>query len=110
MAVNSRVKAVTAARIDSAALTGGYDLLNPGGLTHPCFLIRIVNDADVDVEISYDAVRTHDYIRAGSDLIYNFQANSQQSGKMAFFEVGKRVYVLGAAGNGYIYLVGYYQE
>jgi hypothetical protein len=113
MTVNSRVKAVTAARFNTAALTGGYDLINLGGLSHACFLIRILNRSNVSLEISYDAVHTHDFIPADSSMELNFQTNSQPSNYVALMRKGQLVYVLNpnqGAGVGYIYLIGYYQE
>ena len=110
--VNSRVKAITAQRFDSAALTGGYDLFNAGGLSHPCFLIRIVNESNVLVEVSYDGVHTHDIVPDGESITLNFQTNSRQSGKLALWEKGKLLWLLGVSQQpaGYIYLIGYYQD
>lgn len=114
MSVNSRVLATVASRFDTATLVGGaYSLLNPGGLTHPCFMIRIVNDSTITIEISYNGTATHDIVRSGGQYELNFQTNSQVPGKRAFFEAGKLVYLYGdvkLAPKGYVYLIGYYQE
>jgi hypothetical protein len=111
MAVNSKVKAVTAQRFDTAGLTGGYDLMNPGGLPEACFYVRIVNHSNVDVEVSYDGVHTHDIVHADTRLDLVLQANSQPSGGLALMAKGQSVYLFGAApGVGYVYLIGYYQE
>ena len=110
MAVNSRVKAVTCQRFDTAGLTGGYDLMNAGGLDKSCFYIKIINDSNTDVEISYDAVGTHDFVPNGTSQVLNLQSNYQPAGAIALMPKGQEFYLLGQGGVGYIYLIGYYQE
>ena len=107
------IGAITTARLNAALLTGGvaYDLL--GTLTQPCFMVRIVNDSNLGVDISTIPPKREDFVRAGTDDTLLFQANSQPSGKVALLRQGTKVYirgtpVLGTAG--FIYLVGYYQE
>ena len=114
MAVRSYVKAVTAARFNTAAVTGGYDLINPGGLSHACFLIRLINNSNISVEVSYDGVHTQEFSHTEREIELNFQTNNQNfAGAVALMPKGQKVYVLNpnqGAGVGYIYLIGYYQE
>lgn len=115
MAFKDKVKAVVAARVDAATLTGGgtYDVFNPGGLVAACFYLRFVNDSNLTVEISYDGARTHDIVLADSQHDINFQSNARPSNNVANMPKGTVVYILGdpdAQTAGYIYLIGYYYE
>jgi capsid protein len=102
------IEAVPLASIDSATFTGNYLPINGAGLTEACSLIRITNDSNVDITISYDGATPHDYLRAGDKLELNLQANSQPNGYMSFLKQGQVVYVLAAPGIGYVYLAGYF--
>ena len=106
MSVNY-VRAITLTSINTATLSGGYDVVN-AGLSEACFLLRIINDSNRDVTISYDGVTAHDYVIAGTQMEINAQANSSLPGKVALFKKGLPIYVLGTAGTGYIYIAGYY--
>jgi len=109
MAVNSMVKAVRLSGFNAAGLTGGYDVIDAAGFSEACFLIRITNNSNVDVGVSYDGVNTHDFIPNGDRIDINFQTNSQPSGKVALMAKGTKVYLVGDPGVGFIWLAGYYQ-
>ena len=96
--------------INSAALTGGFDAINPNGLEHSCFMLRVINDSDTDVTISFDGVVDHDYLPAGELLQIDVQPNLQRGGSTAGIRQGTVIYVLGAAGTGLIYVTGYYRS
>jgi len=104
------VKAIAAAEFDAANLTGGYDQLWAAGLPQACFLVRVVNLSNTTVELSYDGIDTHEIVPADTDFELNFQAGSQPNGRSALLAKGSRVSLLGQAGQGYIYFIGYYQE
>ena len=89
-----------------------YDVINSLGLDEPCFIIRIINNSDGDITISYDGMNDHDYLQAYSHLTLNFQTNSQVDNDTMSMIKGTHVYVRGTYGKFgvYIYLVGYYQE
>jgi len=106
MSVNY-VSAIALTSKNTTGLTGGYDIVN-SGLSEACFLLRIINDSNRDVTISYDGVTAHDYVTAGSNMEINAQANSSLPGNSALFKKGLPVYVLGTAGTGFIYVAGYY--
>lgn len=98
------------ASFDSAGLAGVFQAVNDGFVGAP-FKIRIVNASDVDVLISYDGVKANDVILSDSDLILDFQDMSQPSNHRCLMRKGAKVYVAGtAAGQGLIYVTGYYQE
>ena len=102
------IQAIPMTSIDSATFTGNYQAVNVAGLPEACQLIRMTNDSNVDVTVSYDGVNPHDYIRTGDRLELNLQANSQPNGYAASLKQGTVVYVAGAGGAGLVYLSGYY--
>jgi len=96
---------------NSAALSGvgTFDALNPDGLDHSVFLLRIINDSDTDILISYDGVVDHDYVPAGDILQVDLQPNTQIGTSTAGIRQGTVVYAEGTAGTGLIYVAGYYR-
>lgn len=111
MAVQNRVKALEYNTFDVSGLMPGVFLaVNPNGFEHPCFLVRIVNDSDADLFISYDGSTFQDFIPAAETLQLPFQTNSQPNNDIAVMQKGTRVYVSGNAGAGTVYVIGYYQD
>ncbi len=110
----NRVSAIELQSID-AALFGGFSELTPlGGLPAPCFYIRILNNSNKAIYVSYDGGTTNnDIVLAGRDLILEFQNQSQPNSFVCLFPQGFRVYVDsidGLTGSGDVYLSAYYQE
>ena len=66
MAIN-RVAAIPLGDIDSSTLTGGWDVLY-AGLPEACSIFRVINASNVSVQISYDAVTSHEFVPAGGVL------------------------------------------
>ena len=109
MGVKNRVTAVPAGAIDTAVLDGSYEQLNAGGLPEACFLLRVINDSDIGLEISYDGTTQHDFVSAKSVAYLPAQSNSQPNNNVALFPKGLVVWVNGTDGTGVVYLAGYYQ-
>lgn len=85
--------------------------INSSGLPNACFLIRIVNDSDRDIFISYDGIADHDFLRTGESLQLPFESNSSPNNYVANLRAGTKVYLSGVAGgSGSIYLIGYFQN
>jgi len=97
---------------DSAGLTGigTFDALNPDGLDHSVFLLRIINDSDTDVLLSYDGNLDHDFLPAGETLQIDFQPSTQIGSSIAAIRQGTVIYAEGVAGVGFIYVTGYYRS
>ncbi len=108
MAMNL-IKVIPLTSINSAAFTGAYQVVNTNGTANACILIRIINDSNVDVTVSYDGATDHDFVPAGTQNVLQFQANAQPTGNAALLAKGTKVYVKGAAGVGLVYLAGYFQ-
>lgn len=110
MAVKNSVLPIPLTSIDSATFTGAYQLLSgAAGITNPCIMLHIVNNANVSITISYDGTHDHDFLLANTDRVLNFQNNSQPNNWIASLAQGTKVYVKGAAGAGSVYLSGWYQ-
>jgi len=96
--------------IDAAAIGAGAfsGIGNP--LEGACSFIRITNDSNTDVIISYDGINDHEYIPATKTMSTYFQINSVPASKKSLLRKGTIVYIRGTAGIGYIFLSGYYNE
>lgn len=108
MSKKNYIQAVELTSIDSGTFTGAYQSINDDGLPHDCSIIRIINNCNKDITISYDGSTNHDFLQDGEVLQISLQANASPSGFVSALKKGQVVYVKGAAGTGYIYLAGYY--
>ena len=102
------IKAIERTQFDTAGLGLPFVALNPLGLTESCFLLRLINQSDTGVTISYDGVDAHDYIRADSTSDLLGSSSLQGTGITGAWRKGAKVYVSGIAGVGHIFLAGYY--
>jgi hypothetical protein len=109
MALTSVVKAINLSSFNAAGLVAGYNVINTG-LSHSCFKLRIINASNVAVGISYDGINTNDFVLSLSSATLDFQNNAGPSCYMAQMSKGTKIYLIGAAGVGMIYLAGYYQN
>ena len=109
MAVKNSVQAIALTSIDSATFTGAYQVINAAGLTKNCFMIRLTNNSNKDITVSYNGTVDHDFVKAGTFIQLPFQENAQPNNLIANMSMGTIVYVRGAAGAGLVYLAGYYQ-
>lgn len=105
------IKGLQLTNFDSATILGNPEPINPNGFEEAPCLIRIINDSNIDIFISYDGVTDTDFLQAGQTLQLPFQSNSQPSNWRALLPKGSIVYVSApAAGVGEIYLAAYAQE
>lgn len=111
MAVKNFVQAIPTTFFDAVNLNAQLQAINTNGLDEACCIVRIINSSDTDVEISYDGVNLHDYVRSDSDLQLPFQSNSQPKNDICLLRKGTIIYVRGTAGagTGFITVAGYYQ-
>ena len=112
MAVNY-VSLVEMTHFDTFTLNPAiYQPIDTIGLDAACTVVRLVNDSDASVLISLDGIVNHDYLRAGDNIIFNFQLNSQCNGYVSKIRKRAKIYVKGTAPKfgGYIYLIGYYNH
>lgn len=102
-----RVLPETLRTIDSATFTGSYQALGTA-LTHAILLVKIQNNSTVGVTISWNGVTDHDFVPAGSFVLYDITANKPQASPGLFIGKGTLFYVKGAAGVGTVYLTALY--
>ena len=107
MAYKNIVQAIPLASVASTAL-GTYALI--ATLPNACFLLRIVNNSDADVTVSYDGSHDNDFVPHGTQLNVNAQTNSSPQNHQALFPQGFKVYLKGTAGmSGSVYICAYFQ-
>ena len=81
------------------------------GIEGSCFMVRISNDSDTDVFISFNGGDDrHEFIPAGDTISVNFQSNASPPSNIAKLRFGTQLSVQGVAGTGLVYLAGYYNE
>lgn len=102
------VKALVLTSIASSTVTGTYQPINPNGTEAACFLLRIINDSDESITISYDGINDNEFLLANTFYDIATQTNSQPNARFALFAKYTKVYVKGSAGSGSVYLSGYY--
>lgn len=107
--IRNWIDAVEMTSFDSSTMLATFQPIDATGLDYACFLIRIVNDSDKDVIISYDGTTDHDYLIAHDTLNLSIQRNSQPGSRVAQMRENSVIYLRGTAGTGNIYLAGYYQ-
>jgi len=113
MSITNRVDANTFTYFDATLLlaTPAFQLCDPG-LLSPSFLLKIINDSDVNVVISYDGMYPQDIVLAHDEIMLALQQQNKIPGKISLIERGFPVYVAaqttpGKSGN--IYVISYYQ-
>ena len=91
---------------DSATFTGSYQTL--GGVTTQILrIIKITNNSNVLVTVSWDGTNDHDILPAGSFILLDVMSDRDQNNGFAIPEQ-TQFYVKGAAGTGSVYLSAYF--
>lgn len=110
MAVKNIIKAIPLTTFNAAGLLVTYLPINPNGLDEPCIILRISNNSNIAVTISYDGITDHDYLLSNDLLQIEAQTNSLPKPKVCVFAKGTVIYVKSTgAGLGNISLSGYFQ-
>jgi len=111
MAAKGSVLPLTLSTFAAGSLTTSFKAMNSSGITNSCILIRLVNDTNKDLTVSFDGVTSHDFVPAGTVLQLPFQSNLALSSGVAQLKKGTVVYIKSdASGTGNAYLSGYYQD
>lgn len=109
MANSNLVSSIPLASVDSSTFDGTYKVINSSGLPNACFMIRIINNSNKDITISYDGTNNHDFVPTLTSLNLEFQANASPANYLAVLGQGVKVWAKAASGTGLVYLSGYYQ-
>ena len=73
-------------------------------LSQPGVIVKIINNSNVDIDVSLDGVTNHDFVPMGSFVLYDLRTNHGVEKQFAF-KLGTQFYVKGAAaGVGSVYL------
>lgn len=109
MAVKNPI-AASGTTLNSSVFNNRFHKINPLGLQKGCYILRLVNDSDRDVIVSYDGSHTDDYVPEKTTMqLYFSQSDSPGQSALTFPE-GTIVYVKGSSpGTGLLYLAVYYQ-
>ena len=108
MSVINSIKAVPLASFDTTGLSSSYQVINAGGFPNPICLIKVINNSNKDITVSYDGINAHDFVPTLSSSVLNLQASNQPNNLMANMAKGTQVWVKGAAGTGLVYLAAYF--
>ena len=105
------IQAIPLTRFNTAGLAAGYLPINPAGVPEACSFIKIHNDSNVDVTVSFDGITDHIYLPQGYEEWVPTQWVARPPNYVSLLKNGTIVYVAGpAAGIGFIYLSGFYQN
>jgi hypothetical protein len=110
MSVKSNVLPIALSSFNTTGLSSTYQAINSSGLGQACFFLRIVNDSNQDITVSFDGSSDHEFVQAGTIFELNCQSNHRPASGVANMAKGTKVYVKGSSGTGLIYLSGYYQN
>jgi hypothetical protein len=108
MATNA-VKPIPLTNIASSTVAGTYAAINASGLPNACIMIRIINNSNKDVTVSFDGTNDHEFVPTMTSVLLEFETNALPNAVAALLPIGTVVYVKGTAGTGNIYLAGWYQ-
>lgn len=111
MSVKNSVYPLEYFTIDVSTIGAGvWSPVNSPGFIYPVFLLRLVNDSNVDVFVSYDGSTFNDFVPANESVQLNFQTNNRPDNHVALMAKNTIVYVSGVAGVGTFYVIGYAQR
>lgn len=100
MAFTTRLTWEPLRSIDSATFTGNYLRLGDP-LSHPAYILKLVNNSTVLVTISIDGTTDIDVAPSNSFWLYDEESHEAN-------RAGTQFYVKGSAGTGFVYLVSQY--
>lgn len=105
-----RVKSIPLETLSSALMQAlVYTPINGSGLPFPCFKLRIINNSNQSITISYGSDTDNDIIPAGQALEVDTPINTLPNSRGAMFPKGTIIYARGTAGTGSVGVAGYYQ-
>lgn len=112
MAEENFLQPIPREEFNSASLTGSYQVVNTSGFPASLKILKIWNDANVPMNISFNGSTAHDFAPAKSGFVLDAQANHQTEGQSSagtkYLRKGTKLYVSGTAGSGNLYVMGYY--
>lgn len=92
--------------IDSATFTGAYQAVGTP-FNYPIRILKIINNSDENVSVSWDGIADHDFIPAATFALYDFGTNRGNSSPGLDLPQGIQISVKGSAGTGLVYVVAF---
>jgi hypothetical protein len=94
---------------DTSGLSTSYQTMAAAGWTNAPIALKIVNNSDKDIDVSFDGSTDHDFVAQSSACVWDLRTNAYLD-KAAMAEA-TQVFIKGAsAGTGNVYAVAIYQE
>jgi hypothetical protein len=89
---------------NTASFTGSY-LPIGSNFNFPIRILKICNPSNTDVTVSWDGINAHDFVPAGSYMVYDFGCQRGNGAPAMEAAEGTQIYLNGAAGIGLVYLI-----
>ena len=106
MATKNSVLPIAMTSINATGVSTAYATINASGTTNSCIILRLVNNTNKNLIVSFDGINDHDFVKAGE--ILELSPTSNYAG-IPGFKKGTVIHVKSdAAGTGLAYLSGYY--
>ena len=102
------VKAIPLTTILAAAVPAAYSAAPQLTLPNAVFFLRIVNQTNNPITISFDGVTDHEYVLSGQVFEINTQTNSLPNNKVGLFSARDTIFIKGAGGGTAVTISGYY--
>lgn len=93
--------------IASSTISGTFAPIGTA-LLNSASIVKIINGSTNPVTISWDGINAHDYVPAGSFVLYDFTTNKPKDSPILVAQQGTQFYASGTAGTGIIYLVAFF--
>lgn len=94
---------------DASGLTTGYQTMAAAGWANAPIAIKIVNNSDMDVDVSFDGSTDHDFVATSSACVWDLRTNAYED-KAALAEATQVYLKASGAGTGNVYAIAIYQE
>ena len=110
MAYQIRIKAIPLKSLASTSFGASYTLVTASsGIPNPCLMLKIVNNSDEDVTVSYDGTTDQDFVPKGTVAELKPGDVNSPNNYSAIWAQGTQVWVKGSTGmTGSVYVSGYY--
>lgn len=106
----SFVRPIPLQKKNSSDINSVFKPMDEFGLGERCYFLRIVNDSDKAIEISFDGFEMNEYIPAGKQIEIPGAIYSNPQVRQAVWPKATKIYIRGQKGTGLITVSGYYQE
>jgi hypothetical protein len=88
------------------SISGTYAVLGTP-TSHLMRILKIVNNTNADLTISFDGTTDNDFVPANSFCLYDFNANADENNEF-YLSLNTQIYVKGSPGSGSVYAVALY--